>query len=102
MKKLYFLMWIFVIAIAPILVITTSGTISWSILGFQWLILFILQFSMKKTRSEIFKPSRDSFFKSLFFNVFASDKEKELIEDTEWTRYVEVKLPTDNENLDNK
>jgi len=87
MKKLYFIAYIFTVFIAPIVVISTSGLISWCFIGAQLTTLMIMLL-MKKTRKEVHKSTRDGVIKSMLYNTFASEKEKKLNENTDWVKVV--------------
>ena len=105
MKKLYFFSCIFSILIAPVLTCVFPGTIISNILLIiQWNWIFCMIFLFKTTGKEVFKNTRGGTFNSVIFNVFASEKEISLIEDTEWIKEkTEFGIDIiEDEDLDNK
>ena len=109
MKKLYFLLQLYVIILAPILVISLGGggAISWVLIFFQLGGLLLLQLGFKETKKELFdfRVSTYSYsegFKMFIFNVFASDKEKDVKEDTRWVDEFDENLKHINEVVDTK
>lgn len=101
MKKLYLFLFVFVILIAPIFIIVTSGILLYLIILSQLISMIIMVF-MKKTSKSIYKY-RGNFLRTIIFNTFANDKEKLLIENTEWINYIDnIKKIKIDEILDNK
>ena len=104
-KKLYFFMWIIALFICPVIpFVIPNSSLSMSALIFQW-VCIMLMITFRKSLG-IFTRTKDSFLESVLYNVFASEKEKKIIEDTEWTtcldKDLKLKEEYKNENLDNK
>jgi len=98
-------MWLITLFICPVIpFVFPNSSLSMSALIFQW-VCIMLMITFRKSLG-IFTRTKDSFLESVLYNVFASDREKKIIKDTEWTtcldKDLKLKEEYKNEILDNK